>query len=131
MDLAATQAAFADLQARRRSFLETAKALARAGVRGYQVDLLGGAMTLYGEDGRHHRTPFPVSPGQRPTERFSPDGVDRAIARMRGPEADLGGFLHELRAAGCAQYFVHLRGRRATYLGLDGDCHVIELPLDE
>ena len=128
MNAAEAEAAVADLLARRRTFLEVVAGLAKAGVRSYQVDFVGRCMTLYGEDGSSHRTALEVPMGEPISEFFSSGAIDRTILDMRGPSADFAQFLRRMAQAGCAQYFVYLRGRRAIYLGVDGDQHVVNIP---
>ncbi|WP_374444356.1 hypothetical protein [Stella sp.] len=128
MNVADAEAAFADLLGRRRKFLEVVAALVRAGVRAYQVDFQARAMTLYGEDGSHHRVALALPMSEPISEFFSSGAIDRTILQMRSPEADFATFLRRMAQAGCAQYFVYLRGRRAIYLGVDGDQHVVDIP---
>ena len=128
MNAEMAEGAFADLLARRKNFIEVVSALLEARVRSYEVDFVARRLMLYGEDGSHHAVAIEVPADLAPSEFFSSGAIDRTIMRMRGPDADYATFLQGMMQAGCAQYFVYLRGRRAIYLGVDGDQHVVQIP---
>lgn len=110
------------------TFPKTIQHLSSVGVRWYSANLHFGLTTHYFENGETHQEKWPewVS-----GSRYSPfDGlaVVAAIRASQRGEITYPQFLRQISEAGTEVYTVHLQGRKAIYLGADGDFHVEHFP---
>ena len=67
----------------------------------------------------------------KPTSRRFPLSAASVIAALRAIQAGRISYLEFVRRiieAGCVGYFVFIAGKRAIYLGRDGDMHVEHFP---
>jgi uncharacterized protein YbcV (DUF1398 family) len=110
------------------TFPETIQNMASVGVRWYSANLLFGIKTHYFEGGETHQEKWP---SWKPITAFRPFDQAEVVAAIRSiqkREIIYPEFLHQIADAGIVVYTVHLQGRKAIYLGADGDFHVELFP---
>ena len=110
------------------TFPEVVKRLAAIGVERYLVDLVCLEKTSYGRSGQTHREALPLASPGTIGATFSEAGVQQALAAIRRKETDYPRFLRDIMAAGVASYAVFIAGKRAMYLGNQGDFYVERFP---
>ena len=110
------------------TFPETIGRMASIGVRWYSANLALGMKTHYFDDGTTHPVKWPewTAPAKCPA--FDADGVASALRAIQRREIIYPEFLRRIADAGVIVYTVHLRGRKAIYLGADGDTYVEPFP---
>jgi uncharacterized protein YbcV (DUF1398 family) len=101
--------------------------LTAAGVERYHADLRRAEKVYYMPGGESH-----ASPAQAPAAPIAQDFDTAAIAQaLRASQAniiDYDEFLRRIAKAGCVSYVVSLVGRRALYLGRNGDSYTEYFP---
>ena len=119
-----TQDAFAG----KMSFLETIQHMASIGVRWYSANLVLGIKTHYFDSGETHPEKWPDWTPLTVCPPFNPKGVEAALRAIQQRKIDYREFLRQIGEAGTVVYTVHLHGRKAIYLGADGDFFVEPFP---
>ena len=117
------EASFADTP-----FPEVVARLAGAGVRAYRADLIKLRKTYY-DDAREaydHAMPYGETPDV--AAQFAAVAVAGAVRAIQGREIGYAEFLKRIMQAGCASYGVYIGGRKAVYVGRDGDEYVEPFP---
>ncbi|HLJ72062.1 MAG TPA: DUF1398 domain-containing protein [Roseiarcus sp.] len=117
------KASFADTP-----FPEVVARLAGAGVRAYRADLIKLRKTYY-DDAREaydHAMPYGEAPDV--AAQFSAGDVAGAVSAIQRREIGYAEFLKRIMQAGCASYGVYIGGRKAVYVGRDGDEYVEPFP---
>jgi len=109
------------------TFPQVVARLIEAEVEYYHADLTRHQTAYYLPSGdshvEHHTLPdTPIA------AEFDSTAVSAAIASIQQQQILYPEFVRLIRAAGCAGYFVHIRGRRAVYYGRTGDNHVEHFP---
>lgn len=117
------KASFADTP-----FPEVVARLAGAGVRAYRADLIKLRKTYYdeGRDAYDHAMPFGDAPDV--AAQFAASDVAGAVRAIQHKEIGYAEFLKRIMQAGCASYGVYFGGRKAVYVGRDGDEYVEPFP---
>lgn len=110
------------------AFPEVVKRLAAAGVERYRVDVVGRQKMSYGHQGESFCDIlacdiYPVA------EHFSAEGVKAAILDSQHQRITYPMFLRRIMEAGCSHYEVFLDGRKAVYVGRDGNQHIELFPV--
>lgn len=109
-------------------FPEVVKWLAEAGVESYYADLNQLQKIYYAPTGETFVTHLKTQSLGTVPEQFNADAVKNALQDIRAKKIGYVGFLREIVAAGTLFYTVHIRGRRALYVGRFGDFHVEHFP---
>jgi len=110
------------------TFPQTVQHMASIGVRWYSADLRFGGKTHYFGNGEIHDEKWPEWTPLTSCPRFNGERVAAAIRAIQRGKIIYPEFLREIAEAGVAVYTVHLQGRKAIYLGADGDFHVEPFP---
>jgi uncharacterized protein YbcV (DUF1398 family) len=118
----------ADAFAGKMTFLETLQHMAAVGVRWYSANLASGEKTAYLKNGESHTTRWPDWKPIPPCPAFTEAGVVAALRAIQRREIIYPQFLQQIVNAGVTVYTVHLHGRKAIYLGADGDFYVEPFP---
>ena len=118
----------ADAFAGTMTFPETIRHMASIGVRWYSANLALGMKTHYFDCGETHVVKWPGWTAGEVCPVFNEAGVDSAIRAIQRGEIIYPEFLRRIAAAGVVVYTVHLHGRKAIYLGADGDFHIEPFP---
>lgn len=109
-------------------FPEVVQVLREAGVERYHADLVRHEMTYYDDEGEV----FTVRPDYHLSSAVPASAdlakVRAAIAAIQQRQIGYVEFLRLILAAGIVEYFVFLAGRRAVYVGRQGDSHVEWFP---
>lgn len=102
--------------------------LAGAGVVSYRTDLMALRNTYYdgGSESFDERVPLADAPAIAAT--FDAGGVAETVKAIQRREIGYAEFLRRIMAAGCASYEVFFGGRKAVYVGRDGDAYVEPFP---
>ncbi|MGC2546935.1 MAG: hypothetical protein WA426_13885, partial [Silvibacterium sp.] len=105
------------------TFPEVVQRLASAGVEFYYTDLYQHRKTYYfpNGDARTIQDDLPNQPA--PAIDFSADEVSSAIKKIQRGEIQYREFLRLILAAGNATYTVYIAGKRAVYVGRNGDSY--------
>ena len=122
--LEATRPAFANQM----TFPQSLAELTRIGVEWYSADLARLEKTHYNAAGDSVTDPLPLADPPNIAEEFSADGVVAALRSIQQGKTDYAQFLRQIMSAGCAVYWVFLKGRKAIYIGRRGDFHVENFP---
>jgi len=104
-------------------------ALLEAGFEGYDVDYRRGLATYFLPSGE--ALPLATPKSSTPVAAaFQGDVVAAAIraAQIGAPGYTYVGFCEQVKAAGCAGYFVSFLGKRVVYFGRTGELHVEHFP---
>jgi uncharacterized protein YbcV (DUF1398 family) len=109
-------------------FPEVLKRLAEAGVESYYADLNQLQKFYYAPCGETFVARLKTQPLGTATEQFDANAVKQALQDIREKKIGYAEFLQQIVAAGTLAYTVHLRGRRALYIGRTGDFHVEHFP---
>lgn len=125
----AARACLAGAEDNTMTFPQIVVALIEAGIESYAVDFRRATATYYLPDGGSiqlptHRVDIPVAAA------FDAAPIKGAIKEAQDlvPGYSYRGFCRKVAAAGCAGYLVSFPGRRAVYLGRDGETHVEHFP---
>jgi uncharacterized protein YbcV (DUF1398 family) len=110
------------------TFLQTIQHMSSIGVRWYSANLLFGMKTHYFESGETHQVKWPVWTPIVPCPPFQEGRVVAALRAIQRQEIIYPEFLRQIADAGVQVYTVHLKGRKAIYLGADGDFYVEPFP---
>ena len=109
------------------TFPEVVSRLVAVGCEQYHADLRRQEKTHYLPDGENHVVPLPLEP--RPiAPTFSADAVVAALRAIQQRQIRYPEFLTRILDAGCVGYHVFLAGKRALYLGRNGDLHIEHFP---
>lgn len=109
------------------TFPEVVSELAAVGCEQYHADLRRQEKVYYLPNGESCVEPLPT-PSRSIAPTFSTDGIVAALRAVQAGQIRYVEFLARIIAAGCVCYFVYIAGRRAIYLGRNGDMHVEYLP---
>lgn len=109
-------------------FPEVLKQLGEAEVESYFTDLCQREKTYYASSGHAIVTPMNTEPLGAVAEQFDAPAVKLAILDIQQRKTGYVEFLKRIVAAGTFAYTVHLRGKRAIYLGRTGDFHIEHFP---
>jgi uncharacterized protein YbcV (DUF1398 family) len=109
-------------------FPEAVKRFAEAGVESYYADLVQLQKTYYAPDGATCVSLMEMPPVGPVAEQFDAAKVKEAVSAIQQGKISYVEFLRRIVAGGTFAYTVHIRGRRAIYLGRTGDLHVEPFP---
>ena len=109
------------------TFPQVVSGLLEEGIESYHVDLVRRENRYYLPAGDSHVESVPFA-HNRPAERFSIDAIKAAIKSTQAGKIGYRHFIDEITAAGCVYYIAYLKGKRVSYFGRDGDCHVEYFP---
>ena len=109
-------------------FPEVVSRLAGAGVRAYRADLIKLRKTYYSRAGEAHDHAMPHEGAPPVATEFAPVDVESAVRAIQRKEIGYAEFLNRIMRAGCASYSVYFGGRKAVYVGRDGDQYVEPFP---
>lgn len=109
-------------------FPDLVRRLAEAGVESYYADLIQLQKTYYAANGEVCLSRLEIEPIGPVGEHFNSAQVQEAVKAIQRGIITYVEFLRWLVAAGTFAYTVHIRGRRALYLGRAGDFHVENFP---
>jgi len=109
------------------AFPEVVSKLVGVGIETYHADLYRSEKTYYLPTGESHivSTPTPDTPVAGD---FCASAVADAVWASQRGEIKYVEFLRRILAAGTTQYFVYLTGKRAVYIGRDGNEHIEHFP---
>jgi uncharacterized protein YbcV (DUF1398 family) len=103
--------------------------LAGAGVHGYRADLLKLRKTYYdGASGAVDET-MPLADAPMVAAGFDGDSVAATVKAIQQKQIGYAEFLRRIMKAGCASYSVFFDGRKAVYVGRDGDSYTEPFPV--
>lgn len=108
-------------------FPEVVARLAAIGCEQYHADFRRREKTYYMPDGSTHVEALPLDSPDI-AEDFSADEVVNALRAIQAKQTNYMEFLARIMAAGCVGYFVYISGKRAIYLGRQGDLWVEHFP---
>lgn len=101
--------------------------LAAIGVERYHADYSRQEATFYLSDGDSVVAASPHADHPTGIE-FSAADVEAAVRQSQRGEHTYADFVRKTMEAGCVGYFVQITGRRAIYVGRNGDSHVELFP---
>lgn len=117
------QASFADTP-----FPVVVQKLAGAGVVSYRADLTKLRNTYYDADAEAFDELMPLSGAPAIAAAFDPGRIAATVKAIQRKEIGYAEFLRQIMAAGCASYEVFFGGRKAVYVGRDGDTYIEPFP---
>jgi uncharacterized protein YbcV (DUF1398 family) len=117
------QASFADTP-----FPVVVQTLAGAGVRGYRADLLKLRNTYYDDGAGAIDEAMPLADAPAVAAHFDPNAVATTVKAIQQKQIGYAEFLRRIMQAGCASYSVFFDGRKAVYVGRDGDSYTEPFP---
>ena len=109
-------------------FPDVVSRLIEAGVESYYADLIQLQTTYYAANGEVCLSRLETEPLGPVGEHFNSAKVQEALKAIQRGIITYVEFLRWLVAAGTFAYTVHIRGRKALYLGRTGDLHVENFP---
>ncbi len=111
------------------AFPEIVGTLMNAGYEGYVVDYRRNTTTYFRADGESVMLENPPSEGSVAAA-FDQPGLAAQIkwAQANPPEYSYAEFCKNVKALGCAGYFVSFLGKRVLYVGRTADTHVEYFP---
>lgn len=109
-------------------FPDVVTRLTEAGVESYYADLVQLQKTYYAANGEVCVSRLETDPLGPVGEHFNSAQVQEALKAIQRGIITYVEFLRWLAAAGTFAYTVHIRGRKALYLGRAGDLHVENFP---
>jgi uncharacterized protein YbcV (DUF1398 family) len=109
-------------------FPQVLEKLAAIGVESYHADLYRKEKTYYLPSGESHAEELALG-AYEVADTFDMNGVRRALLRVQQQKSSYLEFIAEIAAAGVAQYWVYLPGRRAVYTSRRGEEWVEWFPL--
>jgi uncharacterized protein YbcV (DUF1398 family) len=115
------------------TFPEVVRKLIDVGIEQYHADLYRREKTYYAANGDSHvesesgLDPKIFNAGAVAAE-LNSAGVKEALRRIQHKEVDYQQFLRDILAAGVANYWVYIAGKRAIYVARNGDEYVEWFP---
>lgn len=109
------------------NFPQIVERLIAIGVERYHADYSRQEITYYLSDGDSVVVASPHADHPTAIE-FSSKGVEAAVRQSQCGEHTYADFVRKTMEAGCVGYFVQITGRRAIYVGRNGDSHVELFP---
>ena len=121
------------MQCMRASFADTpfplvVQRLAGAGVTHYRADLMKLRNTYYDAGAGAFDETMPLADAPAVAARFDRDTVAATVKAIQQKQIGYAEFLRRIMGAGCASYEVFFGGRKAVYVGRDGDTYVEPFP---
>jgi uncharacterized protein YbcV (DUF1398 family) len=115
------------------SFIDTpfpvvVQRLAGAGVHGYRADLLKLRNTYYDDGAGAFDEAMPLADPPAIAARFDGNAVAATVKAIQQKQIGYAEFLRRIMQAGCASYSVFFDGRKAVYVGRDGDSYTEPFP---
>jgi uncharacterized protein YbcV (DUF1398 family) len=117
------KASFADTP-----FPAVVQTLAGAGVHGYRADLLKLRNTYYDDSADAFDEALPLADAPAVAARFDGDSVAATVKAIQQRQIGYAEFLRRIMKAGCASYSVSFDGRKAVYVGRNGDSYTEPFP---
>jgi uncharacterized protein YbcV (DUF1398 family) len=117
------KASFADTP-----FPVVVRTLAGAGVHRYRADLLKLRKTYYDDRAGAVDEAMPLTDAPAIAARFNGDAVAATVKAIQQKQIGYAEFLRGIMKAGCASYSVFFDGRKAVYVGRDGDSYTEPFP---
>lgn len=108
----------------KQTFPETVKQMMATGVERYRADLVQWEKCHYSPEGESHVEKIRVLDAPALADDFSQAEVTAAIAAIQQRRIDYSEFLRRIVSAGTAEYSVYLAGRKAIYIGRNGEFHI-------
>jgi uncharacterized protein YbcV (DUF1398 family) len=102
--------------------------LAGAGVHGYRADLLKLRNTYYDDGTGAFDEAMPLPDAPIIAARFDGDAVAATVKAIQQKQIGYAEFLRAIMKAGCASYSVFFDGRKAIYVGRNGDAYTEPFP---
>lgn len=111
------------------AFPEIVGTLMKAGFEGYVVDYRRNTTTYFAADGESVMLDNPPSEGRVAAD-FDRAGLAAQVkwAQANPPDYRYAAFSKNVKALGCAGYFVSFLGKRVLYVGRTADTHVEYFP---
>ena len=103
--------------------------LIEAGVEAYHADLYRHEKTYYRPSGESHVVTESEFDSLKVADRFDQTGVRTAILEVQQGKIGYIAFMEQIAAAGVAQYWVYLSGKKVDYVGRRGEVWVEWFPL--
>ena len=111
------------------TFPEVLARLATIGCEDYSVDLRRREKTYYLSTDVCHTEALPL-PLKAPGREFAAADIVADLRAVQRGEMNYPTFLERITEAGCVGYIVYVTGRRARYLGRNGESYVEVMPSD-
>lgn len=102
--------------------------LAAAGVHAYRADLMALRKTYYDDANATFDEPMPLTDSPVIATTFDKAAVEASVRAIQRREIGYAEFLRRIMIAGCSSYEVFFGGRKAVYVGRDGDAYVEPFP---
>ena len=102
-------------------FPEIVARLAGAGVRAYSADLVTLRTSYYDGETEAADESIPLENAPAIADAFDSIAVEAAVRAIQAKRIGYAEFLRRIMIGGCARYSVFLGGRKAVYIGRDGD----------
>jgi len=102
--------------------------LAGAGVHSYRADLMKLRSTYYDDAAQAVDEAMPLADAPAIAAIFDPDALAAVVKAIQRKEIGYAEFLRRIMASGCASYEVFFGGRKAVYVGRDGDVYIEPFP---
>lgn len=109
------------------TFPEVVARLHQAGIESYQANLLAGN-TIFYQGNESFIVPLNIQAGPKVAHGFTADKVVQAIRAIQAGKIKYQEFLKEIMDAGVIYYAVYITGRKAVYVGRNGEQHVENFP---
>lgn len=109
------------------AFPKVVELLSKEGVESYSVDLVRMKKIFYMPNGETFEESFNYPIAQIAAD-FDPEAVKSAIRLSQGGHINYREFLSKVISAGTTLYTVYLQGKRAVYVGRNGDSHTEHFP---
>lgn len=111
------------------AFPEIVGTLMKAGFEGYVVDYRRNTTTYFAADGESVMLDNPPAEGRVAAD-FERAGLAAQVkwAQANPPDYSYAAFCKNVKALGCAGYFVSFLGKRVLYVGRTADTHVEYFP---
>jgi uncharacterized protein YbcV (DUF1398 family) len=104
------------------------KTLAGAGVTHYRADLMKLRNTYYDAAAAAFDEAMPLTDAPAIAAAFDREAIAATVKAIQQQQIGYAAFLRRIMAAGCASYEVFFGGRKAVYVGRDGDTYVEPFP---
>jgi uncharacterized protein YbcV (DUF1398 family) len=98
--------------------------LAGAGVTHYRADLMKLRNTYYDAGANAFDEPMPLTDAPAIARAFDGSRVAATVKAIQRSQIGYAEFLRRIMAAGCVSYEVFFGGRKAVYVGREGDTYV-------
>jgi len=102
--------------------------LSGAGVAAYTADLIALRKTYYDSGAGNMDEAMPLSDAPAIAEGFDGATVEAALRAIQQKRIGYAEFLRRIMQAGCARYSVFIAGRKAVYVGRNGDSYIEAFP---